>query len=45
MSTTWLLIAIFAGALSLGVAGYLFLWVKRQDAGTERAREVARWIR
>ncbi len=45
MSTTWLLIAIFAGALSLGVAMYLFFWVKRQDAGTERAREVARWIR
>lgn len=45
MSTTWLLIAIFCGALSLGVAGYLYFWVKRQDPGSEKAREVARWIR
>lgn len=45
MSTTWLVIAIFAGIFSLGVAIYLFFWVKRQDAGSEKARDVARWIR
>ena len=45
MSTSWLLFAIFAGTLSLGVALYLFLWVKKQDPGSEKAREVARWIR
>ncbi len=45
MSNTWLLVGIFAGALSLGVAAYLFFWVRRQEAGTEKAREVARWIR
>jgi K(+)-stimulated pyrophosphate-energized sodium pump len=45
MSTTWLLIAILAGALSLCVAVYLFFWVKRQDTGTEKAQEVARWIK
>lgn len=45
MSTTWLVIAIFAGIISLGVAIYLFFWVKRQDAGSEKARDVARWIR
>jgi K(+)-stimulated pyrophosphate-energized sodium pump len=45
MSTTWLIIAMLAGAISLGVAFYLFFWVKRQNAGSEKAREVARWIR
>ncbi len=46
MSTIWwLIIAMLAGVLSLGVAIYLFFWVKRQNAGSERAREVARWIR
>ena len=46
MSTIWwLIIAMLAGVISLGVAVYLFFWVKRQNAGSERAREVARWIR
>jgi len=38
-------VAIFAGAVSLGVAIWLYVWVNRQDAGSERAQEVASWIR
>ena len=45
MTQTWLIIGIFAGFLSIGVAIYLYFWVMRQDAGSERAQEVARWIR
>ena len=44
MTQTWLIIGIFAGFLSIGVAIYLYFWVMRQDAGSERAQEVARWI-
>lgn len=45
MTQTWLLIGIGAGILSVAVALFLYFWVMRQDAGSERAREVARWIR
>ncbi len=45
METTWLYISIAASALSIGVAVYLYFWVKRQDPGTEKAQEVASWIR
>ncbi len=41
----WLVIAILAGAVSLGVAVWLYNWVHDQDAGTERSQEVASWIR
>lgn len=34
-----------AGFLSLGVAAYLYFWVRRQDAGSPKAQEVASWIR
>jgi len=44
-SELWVFVAIFAGILSLGVAIWLYLWVNRQDAGSERAQEVASWIR
>jgi K(+)-stimulated pyrophosphate-energized sodium pump len=44
-SQTWLWLSILAGAVSVAVAGYLFAWVNRQDAGSERARQVATWIR
>ncbi len=44
-SELWIFVAIFAGILSLGVAIWLYLWVNRQDAGSERAQEVASWIR
>ncbi|MDY6873231.1 MAG: sodium-translocating pyrophosphatase [Chloroflexota bacterium] len=44
-NTTWLYISIAASLLSIGVAVYLFFWVKRQDPGTEKAQEVAGWIR
>ena len=43
--TTWLIISIVAGLASVGVALWLYFWVERQDAGTDRAKEVARWIR
>lgn len=45
MSHTWLFIGIFSGFISIGVALYLFFWVKRQDPGSKRAQEVARWIK
>jgi K(+)-stimulated pyrophosphate-energized sodium pump len=40
----WILAAIVAGVISLGVAIWLYRWVNRQDAGSERAQEVATWI-
>ena len=45
MNQVWLYISIFASVISIGVALYLFFWVKRQDPGTEKAQEVASWIR
>ena len=43
--TSWLIIAIVLGVISVGVAVWLYFWVMRQDPGSERAREVASWIR
>ena len=45
MSQIWTFVAIFAGAVSVGVAAWLYRWVYRQDAGSEEAQEVASWIR
>lgn len=45
MDKTWLYISILASVISIGAAVYLFFWVKRQDPGTEKAQEVASWIR
>jgi K(+)-stimulated pyrophosphate-energized sodium pump len=45
MEKTWLYISIVASVISIGVAVYLYFWVKRQDPGTEKAQEVASWIR
>lgn len=45
MNNNWLIISIVASLISIGVAVYLFFWVKRQPAGSERAQEVASWIR
>lgn len=45
MNNYWLIISIAASLISIGVAVYLFFWVKRQPAGSERAQEVASWIR
>jgi len=42
---TWLIVAIATGFLSIGVAVWMYFWVQRQDPGTERAQEVASWIR
>ena len=32
------------GILALSVVAFFFLWLRRQDAGTERMREIARYI-
>ncbi len=45
MSEVWLYIGIGAGVLSIGVALYLYYWVKRQDPGSKEAQEVASWIK
>ena len=42
---TWAALALFAGLISVGVAVWLHGWVQRQDAGSDRAQEVASWIR
>jgi K(+)-stimulated pyrophosphate-energized sodium pump len=44
MDDIWLWIALGAGVLSVALAVYLYFWVQRQDAGSERAQEVASWI-
>jgi K(+)-stimulated pyrophosphate-energized sodium pump len=44
-SELWILVAIFAGIISVGVAIWLYIWVHRQDPGSEQAQEVASWIR
>ncbi len=45
MSDFWLWFGLASGFVSVGVAIYFFLWVRRQDPGSERAREVASWIK
>lgn len=45
MENVWLYISIGTGLVSIAVAVFLFFWVKKQDPGTERAKEVASWIR
>jgi K(+)-stimulated pyrophosphate-energized sodium pump len=45
MNDIWLFISIAASIISVGVAVYLYFWVKRQDPGSEKAQEVASWIR
>ncbi len=44
-TTLWLVIGLICGIASLGVGLYYFFWVKKQDDGTARSREVAGWIR
>ncbi len=45
MNDFWLFISIAASIVSVGVAVYLYFWVTRQDPGSEKAQEVASWIR
>jgi len=45
MAQSWLYVGIVSGLLSVGVAVYLYFWVMRQDAGSEKAQQVAGWIR
>jgi len=41
----YIITAIIAGVISVGVAVYLFFWVLRQQAGSEKAQRVAGWIK
>ena len=41
----WAAVALVAGLISVGVAVWLYLWVRQQDPGSQRAQEVASWIR
>ncbi|MBN2004080.1 MAG: sodium-translocating pyrophosphatase [Anaerolineae bacterium] len=41
----WLIINIIAGIISVGVAIFVFNWVKKQDPGSDRAKKVAKWIK
>ncbi len=43
--TTWLIIGIVCGLISIGIAIWLFQWVKKQDPGSPEAQKVASWIR
>lgn len=43
--TVWLIIGMVLGLTAVGVALYIYFWVQRQDAGSERAQQVAGWIR
>jgi K(+)-stimulated pyrophosphate-energized sodium pump len=45
LSQPWIFVALLAGFVSVGVAIWLYRWVNRQDPGSERAQEVASWIR
>jgi len=45
ISQPWVFVALLAGIVSVGVAIWLYRWVNRQDAGSEKAQEVASWIR
>ena len=45
MSLIWGWLVPLSGLLALGTALGLFRWVQRQDAGPQRAQEVAQWIR
>ena len=42
--TTWLIISLVAGLVSVSIAIYLYFWVLKQEVGTERAKKVAKWI-
>jgi K(+)-stimulated pyrophosphate-energized sodium pump len=44
MTQTWLIVGIVSGFISVGVALAIYFWVVRQDPGSERARQVAKWI-
>ena len=44
-TTVWLVFGLVCGVVSLAVGLYLFFWVKKQDDGSDRSREVAGWIR
>lgn len=44
MNTVWVVLSLVAGFISIGGAVFYYRWVAKQDAGTERAQQVAGWI-
>jgi K(+)-stimulated pyrophosphate-energized sodium pump len=44
-SDFWAVGALFAGLISVGASIWFYRWVRRQDPGSDRAQEVATWIR
>ena len=45
LTQPWLIVALISGIASVGVAAWFYRWVLKQDAGSDRAQEVASWIR
>ncbi len=45
MENFWLILGLFSGLLSVGLAVWSYIWVHRQDAGSKEAQKVAAWIR
>ncbi len=45
MENFWLILGLFSGLLSVGLAVWSYIWVNRQDAGSKEAQKVAAWIR
>lgn len=45
MSQSWIMLAMLTGGVSISAAAWLYRWVHQQDAGAERAQQVASWIR
>lgn len=43
-TTGWLIFSLICGIASLILGLYLFFWVKKQDAGDDKAQEIAGWI-
>jgi K(+)-stimulated pyrophosphate-energized sodium pump len=41
----WLIIGIVAGVASIAASLVYYFWVARQDAGSDKARKIAGWIR
>lgn len=41
----WLIAGLVCGFISIGVALRMYVWVNQQDPGSERAKQVAAWIR
>lgn len=45
MENVWLVVGLICGLISIGVAVWLYVWVNRQDPGSDEAQQIAEWIR